>query len=90
MELNLVKLKESVYNKDVRKMTSYEKLATIILEDNIEQMETLFKGDAFLMKIRNKTMNTIKTISDDEKIMGLYDREEHLKKVEKSILHGLL
>ena len=70
--VNLVKLKRIWYNKEERKsLTKFEKKLLMLCISNKKALEEITEGDESLMKVKKN----LEKISDNERILGLYDVE---------------
>ncbi|MEG1648175.1 MAG: PD-(D/E)XK nuclease family transposase, partial [Bacilli bacterium] len=80
--IDLVKLKEECYNKNNKGLTPLEKGCLILIEESEAKLEEFAKGNNMM----EETVRKIKNLSDDDFIIGLYDKEEIDKKVMRTKL----
>ena len=71
--INLPKIMKKYYNKE--KLTYLERLLFVIGNNKLNDLEVISVGDETIMEYEKK----IKYLSDDERFVDLYDREEAAK-----------
>jgi len=76
----LPKIKEKYYNKD--RLTELEKLLLVFNEKDSKDLDEIIEGDKIMQEYRKDSLEA----SEDEKIIGLYDKELHLEMLHNSEL----
>ena len=75
--INLVEIKKKCYNK--AELNGIEKIEKLFLSERINEVEEIIGEEA------NKILEKIMELSNDERIVGLYDKED----LERQIRNGI-
>ena len=75
--INLVEIKKKCYNKN--ELNSIEKIGKLFLSEKISEVERIMGEDA------NKILEKIMELSSDERIVGLYDKEDLERQIKEGI-----
>ena len=76
----LPKIKEKYYNKN--RLEEFEKLLLTFNEEDSEDLDKIIEGDKIMSEYRKDSLEA----SEDEDIIGLYDKELHLEMLHNSEL----
>ncbi len=76
----LPKIKEKYYNKN--RLEEFEKLLLTFNEEDSEDLDKIIEGDKIMSEYRKDSLKA----SEDEDIIGLYDKELHLEMLHNSEL----
>lgn len=82
--VNLPNLKGLCYNLDNNKLTELEKCLLLLVEKDIKKLRDISKGVEYMEKV----VDNLERLSLDEHIIGLYDKEEEDKKIERTKIRG--
>ena len=77
----LPKIRKKLYNGD--KLTELERLLLVFNEGSLERLENLIREDPVMSEYRKDALEA----SEDEEIIGLYDKELHLEMLRNTELH---
>ncbi|MDE5587475.1 MAG: hypothetical protein K2I72_03780, partial [Bacilli bacterium] len=77
----LPKIRKKLYNKD--KLTELERLLLVFNEGSPDRLENLIGEDKVMSEYRKDALDA----SEDEEIIGLYDKELHLEMLRNTELH---
>jgi len=75
--INLEYIYNLCYTKEVKELSKFERYCLLLKADNKEFAEKVSGDDRIMSKVRNK----IEVLSEDEKMIGLYDAEKIAEKV---------
>ena len=75
--INLVEIKKKCYNKN--ELNNIEKIGKLFLSEKISEVERIMGEDA------NKILEKIMELSSDERIVGLYDKEDLERQIKEGI-----
>ena len=77
--IDLAKCKDLVYNEDVRKLPKAVRWGAIITQNKISKISNILKEDMLTMEEKERLLNTIKEINDDDKILTDWIVESNAK-----------
>lgn len=77
--IDLAKCKDLVYNEDVRKLPKVVRWSAIMTQTQISKISNILKEDMLTMEEKERLLNTIKEINEDDKILTDWIVESNAK-----------
>lgn len=82
--INLEYIYNLCYNKPIEKLSKFERYCLLLKADNKEFAEKISGDDKIMSRVRNK----IEDLSEDEKMIGLYDAKRIEEKVKNTQINN--